>query len=221
MSRPPRRFVVGQAAHVVQRGHNRAPCFFEPADQALYLSLLVTQARATGCRIHAYVLMTNHVHLLVTPDREDTVSVMMQRIGQRYARDLNRKLGRTGGMWDGRFRAFGIDSDAYALVCHVYIELNPVRAGIVDRPERYRWSSHAANAGLEPMGFLERHPSMAALGATDVAVTATYRDRVRLGLDELTLASVRHGRGLPPGVRHVSDTRGGNPLGRATSPAAR
>lgn len=218
MSRPPRRFTAGQAVHVTQRGHNRAPCFFGPPDQALYLSLLATTAHATGCRIHAYVLMTNHVHLLVTPEDDRGVSVLMQRIGQRYARAVNRKYARSGGMWDGRFRAFDVDTDAYALVCHVYIELNPVRAGIVDRPERYRWSSHSANAGLEPLGFLTRHPSIAALGTTDKTVTAIYRDRVRHGLDDVMLASVRHGRGVPLGVREVSDTGGRLPL--ASTPVA-
>jgi putative transposase len=172
------------------------------------VSLLVRYSWEASTRVHAYALMTNHVHLLLTPTTPDGTSTLMQRLGQAYSRSFNHRHGRTGTLWEGRFRASPVTSDDYVLECHRYIELNPVRAGIVARPEQYRWSSHRANIGIEPKCWLTAHPTVAALGTTNVTAATCYRNLFDLPLDEVILAALRtgiHGSstvGPPP----VSDT---------------
>ena len=117
----------------------------------------------------------------------------MQRLSQRYTLAINRKYERSGSLWQGRYRAFCVDDDSYVIACHVYIELNPVRAGMVSDPSGYRWSSHAANAGLESPGFLSLHPTIAALGTSDEQARKAYGRHVRFGVDEFTLAAFRDG----------------------------
>ena len=142
MGRPPRLELPGVPLHVVQRGNNRATCFFNDVDRRFYLKCLREAVAARGCSLHAYVLMTNHVHLLVTPPEEGAVGAMMQDIGRRYVRIINNIHGRTGSLWEGRFKSSLIDSEAYLLLCHRYIEANPVRAGMVTQAADYAWSSH-------------------------------------------------------------------------------
>lgn len=166
MPRPSRLEPAGVALHVIQRGNNRAACFFGEVDRRFYLKCLADAAERRGCAVHAYVLMTNHVHLLVTPATAGAVSVMMQDIGRRYVRIVNRAHGRTGTLWEGRFRSNLIDSENYLLACHRYIELNPVRAGIAARPADYRWSSHACYSRGRPDRLLTEHAAYSALGAT-------------------------------------------------------
>ena len=134
MPRPPRLELPGVPLHVIQRGVNRTACFFGDADRRFYLKCLGKAAAARGCAVHAYVLMTNHVHLLVTPGEAGAAGAMMQDIGRRYVRVINTVHGRTGSLWEGRFKSSLVDSEGYLLTCHRYIECNPVRAGMAAQP---------------------------------------------------------------------------------------
>lgn len=158
MGRPPRLELAGVPLHVVQRGNNRAACFFNDVDRRFYLKCLREALMARGCSLHAYVLMTNHVHLLVTPSEEGAVGAMMQDIGRRYVRIINNIHGRTGSLWEGRFRSSLIDSERYLLVCHRYIEANPVRAGMVRHAADYAWSSHRHFIGMSSDPAVTEHP---------------------------------------------------------------
>ena len=164
MPRPPRLELPEVPLHVLQRGNNRAACFFNEADRRFYLKCLASAALARGCAIHAYVLMTNHVHLLVTPHEAGAVGAMMQDVGRRYVRVLNTIHDRTGSLWEGRFKSSLIDSERYLLNCHRYIELNPVRAGMVGHSAAYPWSSHGHYSGARPNGLVSEHPEYERLG---------------------------------------------------------
>jgi putative transposase len=146
MARLGRYFLPEQPLHVIQRGNDWQAVFFSDEDRVLYLGWLLAAAREHGCAIHAYVLMTNHVHLLLTPARADSLPRLMQSLGRRYVRYVNDAHRRTGTLWEGRYRAAPIDSEAYLLACCRYIELNPMRARMVRSPRDYRWSSYRANA---------------------------------------------------------------------------
>jgi len=161
--------------HVVQRGHNRNPSFLQDRDFELYLGLLDEFRTTYACSIHAFVLMTNHVHLLLTPREEGAVSNLMRRLGMKFVSTMNRRYGRTGSGWEGRFWSSLVDSRSYLLTCHRYIELNPVRAGLVKRPERYRWSSHTHNSYGAPLPFIEPHPEYLALAADEDKRRSAYR----------------------------------------------
>jgi putative transposase len=174
MPRQPRLVVPGLALHVVQRGASRLPCFFASQDRVFYLAALGRHATEFGCAIHAYVLMTNHVHLLLTPTRAEAPGLMMQAIGRRYVRYVNDRQGRSGTLWEGRFRSCLVGEPAYVLACHRYIEMNPVRAGMVARPGDHPWSSHRANAGLAGDPLLTPHPDRLALAATPTARRSAY-----------------------------------------------
>ena len=136
----------GYPQHVIHRGNNRQDIFFADGDFERYLAWLGDAARRHDCAIHAYVLMTNHIHLLVTPSGADDMARMMQSVGRRYSGDVNARYGRTGTLWEGRYRSCVVDSDRYLFTCARYIELNPVRAGLVRHPAGYRWSSYHHNA---------------------------------------------------------------------------
>ena len=146
MARLPRLDLPGIPQHIVQRGNDRQACFADAADYLRYRQELGEAALRYDCALHAYVLMTNHVHLLTTPREPGGVSRMMQAIGRRYVGSFNARYRRTGTLWEGRFKSALVDSEHYVLACYRYIELNPVRAGIVTSPREYRWSSHARNA---------------------------------------------------------------------------
>jgi putative transposase len=146
MSRHLRHFSAGSCIHIVQRGDNRHACFHADDDRHYYLSLLEKHSQSTGCQIHAYVLMSNHVHLLVTVQELNAQSWMMKALSQRSAQRFHRQHGGTGTMWDGRYKPALVDSEDYLILCHRYIELNPVRAGMVQYPGNYRWSSYGCNA---------------------------------------------------------------------------
>jgi putative transposase len=141
MARLGRYFIRDQVLHVIQRGNNRQAIFFAPEDYLAYRFWLAEAAKKYGCAVHAYVLMTNHVHLLVTPGSAESLPRMMQSLGRRYVRYVNRLYRRTGTLWEGRYRAAPIDSDEHFISCCRYIELNPVRARMVAHPGDYRWSS--------------------------------------------------------------------------------
>ena len=163
MARHPRVTVPGIALHIVQRGNNRTECFKTDADRLVYLSILRELSALAHCAIHAYCLMSNHVHLLLTPDSEAGPSLMMRDLARCYSSYFNRRYRRTGTLWEGRFRSCLVESARYVLACYRYIERNPVRAGMVSAPSLYPWSSHRANTGRDRDTLLSHHPEYAAL----------------------------------------------------------
>ncbi len=194
MPRRARLYVPGVPLHLIQRGNNRSACFYADEDYRFYLDHLAEQAAKHGCRIHAYCLMTNHVHLLLTPTRENSFGGLMKALGQRYVQYVNRTYRRTGTLWEGRFRSCLMQEDIYVLACYRYIELNPVRAGIVPHPADYRWSSYRANAQDEIDPMLTPHAIYLAQGADEptrrVAYRNLFRHEVEPGLvDEIRLAT--------------------------------
>lgn len=189
MSRKPRFVLPGVPQHVIQRGHNRESCFFAEDDYHRYLHDLHEASLKNQLQIHAYVLMTNHVHLLVTPTQPFSIMHTLQDLGRKFVRYVNRRYQRTGSLWEGRYKASLIDSESYLLTCMRYIEMNPVRAGMVRHPAEYRWSSYAANAKGEPNELLTRHALYLSLADDDdkAAREYAYRELLRreLGPDEL------------------------------------
>lgn len=188
MPRKPRFDVVDLPQHVVQRGNNRQRCFFCESDYLTYLEYLRRACYAHGCAVHAYVLMTNHVHLLVTQRRLQGLSKMMQSLGRRYVKHINDAYHRTGTLWEGRYKASLVSSDEYLLTCYRYIELNPVRAGIVTHPREYKWSSYRTNAEGVNGEWLVKHPTYLSLGDDDLSRRGNYRDlfQSELGAEELS-----------------------------------
>ncbi len=191
MSRQPRLVVPGEPLHLMQRGNNRSPVFLAPEELKTYRALLQTATADAGCAIHAYVLMTNHVHLLVTPADASGAARLMKELSQGYARWFNRRHRRTGTLWEGRYRSAVIDSERYLLTCHRYIELNPVRAQMVSRPEDHAWSSVLCNAWGAEDALITPHPRYEALGATAEERQAAYRGLLTEPLEEEALAAVR------------------------------
>lgn len=191
MPRPRRAVLPSIPLHVIQRGNNRLPCFHLHNDYLAYLDMLLECAFDAGCAIHAYVLMTNHVHLLLSPDTADGASTMMQRLGQRYVQYFNRRHTRTGTLWEGRFRSSSVQDERYFLICQRYIELNPVRAHMVDAPADYPWSSHRANAYGQESSLITPHSSYASLGDIPAVRHAAYRHLFGEALSEDLLDEVR------------------------------
>jgi putative transposase len=187
-----RRLIVPEVAvHVVQRGNDRQACFRQNGDRMLYLLHLRDLAGRTGCAIHAYCLMTNHVHLLMTPKAPESCTVLMRDLGQRYVQYFNRRYGRTGSLWEGRFRSCLVESARYVLACHRYIELNPVRARLANHPAEYPWSSYKGNAGLGDDLLVSTHPELLALGQTGASRQSAYVALFSEGLDPLAIRSIR------------------------------
>jgi putative transposase len=201
MPRPPRLNVPGIPQHIVQRGNNRQTSFCRDSDYQLYLRLLDAACRRHQCALHAYVLMTNHVHLLLTPEIGSGVSLVVRDVGRDYVRIFNKSHQRTGTLWEGRFKSSLVDADSYCLACYRYIELNPVRAGLVLHPAQYRWSSYRSNADGESNCLLTEHPTWQALGSTDNARRQAYRNLFKETLDQKQLDALRYGvrKGLPTG----------------------
>lgn len=166
MPRIQRLCVPGIPLHIVQRGNNKQPCFHGTPDNIAYLEALKNAASHYGVDVHAYVLMTNHVHLLVTPHDRSSASRMMQHLGRNYVQRFNAIHKRTGTLWEGRFRSSIIESDGYLLTCYRYIELNPVRANLVKLPAEYRWSSFKTNALGKPDDIITPHQQWLNLGIT-------------------------------------------------------
>ncbi len=191
MARLGRYFVADQPLHVIQRGNNRQPIFFEDENYARYRSWLAEAAAEYGCVLHAYVLMTNHVHLLATPKKKESLPRLMQSLGRRYVRYINDEYGRTGTLWEGRYRAAPIDSDEYFLACCRYIELNPVRARMVGHPRDYAWSSYAAHALGKPDELVGDHPLFRRLGRSIAERQRAYRALFRSKLDEAFIDDLR------------------------------
>ena len=191
MPRKPRFNLVGLPQHVIQRGNNREPCFFSDQDYRRYLEALEEVAGKYDCRIHSYVLMTNHVHMLITPMVDHGISQMMQALGRRYVSYVNKTYRRTGTLWEGRYKSCLIDSDRYLLTCMRYIELNPVRANMVSHPGEYLWSSYRINAQGEESSLIEQHPLYLELGSTLEARNVAYRELFRDHMSAEALHEIR------------------------------
>ena len=182
MARLPRLTLPGYPYHVIQRGNNRQPIFVSSGDRQYLLDLLGENAAKFGVDIHAYVLMGNHFHLLATPKEADSLPQIMQAVGRRYVRLFNDSHGRTGTLWEGRYKSTVIQTDRYLLACMVYIDLNPVRAGLVTHAADYPWSSYHRYAGLRPDRLITPHPLIWALGNTPFAREMTYAAMVAAGI---------------------------------------
>ncbi len=196
MARLLRLTLAGCAHHVIQRGNNRQPVFSSAEDHLAMIELLREHGRRLDVAVHAYVLMSNHFHLLATPATDDGIPKLMQAVGRSYVRRFNDAHGRSGTLWEGRYRSTLIQAERYLLDCMVYIDLNPVRAGLVTRPADYRWSSHQHYVGQSSEPMLTPHRLYWALGNTPFAREAAYADLVRTGLSppresELTESALR------------------------------
>jgi REP-associated tyrosine transposase len=191
MPRRARIRIPGLPLHIIQRGNNRAACFSCETDYRVYLSLLRDSALRFDCAIHAYVLMTNHVHLLMTPGSADGASRVMKHLGQQFVQYVNRSRHRTGSLWEGRFRSSIVDSEGYLLRCHRYIEMNPVRAGMVTHPGDYPWSSYRANAWGLASDMVTRHSRLTGLGHTDEQRRAAYLQLFNAALTTHELEEIR------------------------------
>jgi len=191
MPRRARLAIPGIPWHIIQRGNNRSACFYAEEDCRRYLDTLGELANRYHCAIHAYVLMTNHVHLLLTPTKTEGVALLMKHLGQRYVQYVNRTYRRTGTLWEGRFRSCLTQDERYVLACHRYIELNPVRAAMVAHPAAYRWSSYRANA--EGLGdpLLTPHEEYRRLGRDGAERRERYRALFEAHLDPQTLVEIR------------------------------
>ncbi len=191
MPRGPRLVVPGVALHIVQRGHDRRDCFHHETDYLVYLSHLRDLAIKTECLLHAYCLMTNHVHLLLTPSTPQSCARLMRNIGQGYVQYFNRRYKRSGTLWEGRFRSCLVESAQYVIACYRYIERNPVRAGMVPSASAYPWSSHGGNAGLASNKLLAPHPEYLALASEEVSRRNAYRQLFVVDDDPAFLRAIR------------------------------
>jgi len=204
MARRPRYILPGVAVHIIQRAINRVACFRVDADYLVYLSHLQQLSAKHDCAVHAFCLMTNHVHLLLTPATPDACTALMRDIGRRYVPYFNRRNERTGTLWEGRFRSCIVESARYVLACYRYIELNPVRAGMVAHPAAYLWSSHAANSGARHDPSVEPHAEFVALSGNPDSRRAAYRCLFAEELDDDSVDAIREATNT--GYPLVSDT---------------
>ena len=194
MARLPRYVIPGQPQHIIQRGNNRQAIFAAEADYAFFRDALVEAANKHGLAIHAYVWMTNHVHLLATPAFDDSISKTFQSVGRRYVQYFNYSYKRSGTLWEGRYRATVVDSERYLLTLMRYIELNPVRAGMVAVPQDYPWSSYRRNALGESgpnADWLSSHEEYMRLGLADVDRQKAYQALFAAAIDQGDLAEIR------------------------------
>ena len=191
MPRLPRLKLPNTPLHIIQRGNNRSACFGADEDYRFYLDHLTEISAKVGVAVHAYVLMTNHVHLLVTPQDAEGASQLMKRLGQRYVQYFNRAYRRTGTLWEGRFRSCVVGEEDYFMGCHRYIEMNPVRAEMVAHPGEYRWSSYGANAQGESDALISPHALYLGLGLNDEERQAAYRALFRYELDPGLIDEIR------------------------------
>jgi putative transposase len=192
-------------AHVIQRGNNKGRIFESAGDSTLFLEWLTEAAATFGLSVHAYVLMTNHFHLLATLGAKDSLSRAMQSVGIRYTKYFNATRERTGTLYEGRYRSCIIEQDSYFLGCSRYIEMNPVRAGLAASPEVYRWSSYKANASGREDALITPHDTYVRLGADDAARRARYRalfEKPNAAFDDRLRAATNRGIGLDE-VDHI------------------
>lgn len=191
MPRKPRYRIPGLPQHVVQRGNDRQVTFRRHTDYSIYRRYLAEALDANGCDLHAYCLMSNHVHLLLTPRSPDAISKVIQSVGRRYVQYFNRAYERTGTLWEGRYKANLVEDDVYALMCYRYVELNPVRAGIVRGPADYRYSSYAHNALGRVDPLIREHPVYEGLAHSEAGRRDAYSRLIGYGLADAELEDVR------------------------------
>ena len=191
MARLPRICLPGIPQHIIQRGNNRQVCFASDEDFSAYAHWLSEYSKKYRVAIHAWVFMTNHVHLLVTPETKDGISKLMQTLGRYYVRYFNYTYKRTGTLWEGRYKSCLVDADNYLLVCQRYIELNPVRAGMVTAPGDYRWSSYQANGLGRNIEMFTPHMVYRGLGKTIKERTLAYRQLFKGHLDSNVITQIR------------------------------
>ncbi len=191
MPRKARMYIEGTPCHVVQRGNNRNACFFSEQDYEFYLKQLGDACRRYKVDLHAYVLMTNHTHLLMTPTEETGISRVMQSLGRCYVQYVNRAYHRTGTLWESRHKSNLVDSEHYLLACYRYIEMNPVRAGMVGRPADYRWSSYRAHAYGETNCLISDHILFSSQHADANMRRKIYCSLFEMGEPESLLKEIR------------------------------
>lgn len=191
MARTPRIAIPLYPHHVIQRGNNRQKIFFAEADYSFFLDCLEKSKTKYACRIYAYVLMPNHIHLLVEPADEKGLGQLMQSLGRRYVSYINKTYKRSGTLWEGRFKSAVVSRDEYLIRCSRYIEMNPVRAGIVKKPEEYRWSSFRTRAFGQSNNLLEEDPWYIGLGETTEERQKVYRDWVKSTVGNRELDQIR------------------------------
>lgn len=191
MARLPRFVIPDQPQHVIVRGNNRTETFCAEADYTFYLDKLKLACGKHGCSLHAYVLMTNHVHLLITPHGEQSLGKTLQMLGRYYVQYFNYCYWRTGTLWEGRYKATLIDSEAYLLTCMRYIELNPVQADMAADPSGYPWSSYHCNALGQTNDLVVPHPEFQRLGESDETRQSAYRDLFKHLLSENCITEIR------------------------------
>ncbi len=191
MPRKPRFIIPGVPVHVVQRGRSKEPVFYNEVDYQVYLKWLKEAAERYHCQIHAYVLMTNHIHLLSTPKEESGITRLMQYLGRHYVPYINQTYGGSGSIWEGRYKASLVQEETYLLACMRYIELNPVRANMVKAPGQYRWSSFHRNGEGENDDLLEAHNLYQSLGETDKARQTAYKALFELSIESIEINDIR------------------------------
>jgi len=191
MPRRARISLPGIPWHIIQRGNNRSACFYTDEDYHRYLDTLKEQANNHGCLIHAYVLMTNHVHLLLTPRKQNSASLLMKHLGQTYVQYINKTYRRSGTLWEGRFRSCLAQNEGYVLACYRYIELNPVRAAMVNHPGDYPWSSYRVNADGKQSDLITPHEQFIKLGETDSLRRISYQELIRGHMDTDLINNIR------------------------------
>ena len=191
MPRRPRIHLDNVPLHIVQRGHNREPCFFNEADYLAYRHWLGAALTENNCQLHAYVLMTNHVHLLLTPKKAESVPKLVISLGRRYVQYINTAYGRTGILWDSRYKSSLIQAETYLIECMRYIELNPVRAAMVEDPAHYRWTSYRANGLGQADELITPHSIYEAIANTKAARQAHYRSLFRPHLEHTAIDDIR------------------------------
>lgn len=221
MPRQSRPVIPEVPLHITQRGNNKLPCFFEEADFLVYLKLLHTASSRAACRVHAYVLMSNHVHLVVSPTDAQGPAMLMKSLGERYVQYVNRRHGRTGTLWEGRYHSCLVQSERYLMICQRYVELNPVRACLVNEPSAYPWSSYHHNAHGRQCKIIAPHELYSRMGFDPVARQAAYRAlfEEELASDALTqLRNATHGNtalGSPEFIEQFAQVEGRNLMQRA------
>lgn len=191
MPRKPRFYLPGVAVHAVQRGHSRQPVFYEAGDYRAYLGWLREAAARYHCAVHAYALMTNHVHILATPTDREGISRMLQYVGRRYVPYINYQYGTRGTLWEGRYKASLVQEEDYLLTCMRYLELNPVRAKLTAHPRDYRWSSYRANGEGRADPLITPHRLYLSLGKTAAQRKEAYRALFKAHLDKDDMKAIR------------------------------
>ena len=191
MPRKPRFYIPTLPAHVIQRGNNRDAVFYDDDDYRKYKKWLHEGSLTYGCQIHAYVLMTNHIHLLMSANTADGIAKTMQHIGRHYVPYINKRYKRTGTLWEGRYKSNLVEAEPYLIACMRYIELNPVRAGMVKKPENYPWSSYVANACGEADPLITPHDVFKRVGRTASERRDSYQELFTHEISPRDLVSIR------------------------------